>query len=607
MSINNKRINTSELDFDAIKNNLKDFLRGQSQFSDYDFEGSNMSVLLDVLAYNTHYRALYDNFMLNEKFLDSASKRENVVSRAKELGYIPTSIKASIAYINLTLSNAVNGPQLLTLPKLTPFSTSINGTSYTFITNETNSAVSTNGTYFFSNIKLIQGTYLTNRFNVVPGAKYIIPNTNVDTGTILVKVQANAQSSSSLAFSISDTFIGISSTDRVFWIKEITGGLYELEFGNGVIGSALVNGNIVQVEYTVTDGIAANNAKLFRYIGSDLYQGSVALTTVAQSSGGAEIEQINSIKFNAPRLYSTQNRAVTVEDYRNLIYNLVPEAASVNVWSGSDNIPPQYGKVFICIRPRTVKKFTNVEKIAIKNDIIKSKSVVSVIPEIIDPQYIRVGINTTIYINPKSTIKSPNDIKLLVQNAILSYNDAELQKFDGILRFSKLTRIIDDVDLSIVSNVTSLTMYRTIEAKFDMVATYEINLVNPIHAETIDVSIISTGFYIPESNQIHYLRDDGIGNISLFYINNNINQIVNSKIGTVNYSKGLITISNLHITSIIGVSLDLIIKPNSYDIISVLNQLVIIPSELILVNVISDKSLGASGGGANYEFTSSRS
>lgn len=609
MSINNKRINVAELDFDLIKSNLKEFLRGQSQFTDYDYEGSNMSVLLDVLAYNTHYRALYDNFILNEKFLDSASKRENVVSRAREIGYTPTSIRAATAIISLTLTGTTNSPDLMILPMMSPFSTTINGIMYVFITTESYSATKVNNVFTFTNMRLKQGSIQTSRFTVTTGMKYIIPNVNVDTGTMLVKVQDNSMSSIAHPFNLADGFSGISSSDRVYWLKEVSSNLYELEFGNNVIGAAPVNGNIVHVEYLITEGSIANGAKLFRYIGEDLYNGNIALTTIAQSSGGSEIESIDSIKFNAPRAFATQNRAVTVEDYRNIVYGLVPEAASVNVWSGSDNIPPQYGKVFICIKPKTVEKFTNIEKVAIKNDIIKARSVVSVVPEIIDPQYIKVAINTTAYINPKSTTKSNNDIKQLVQNAILNYSTTELQQFEGILRFSKLTRVIDDSDGAIVSNVSNLILHREIDPKYDVSATYSINLVNPIHAETSsnEVSIISTGFYIPGSTNIHYVRDDGRGNLYLYYVINGVNQVVNYKLGTVNYSKGLIEIKGLNITSIVGEVFDLIIKPSSYDIVSILNQLVVIPAAKILVNVIADKSLGASGGGANYEFTSSRS
>lgn len=604
---NSKRISCSELDFDAIKLNMKEFLRGQDQFQDYDFDGSSLSILLDVLAYNTHYRALYDNFMLNEAFLDSASKRTNVVSRAKEIGYTPSSSKAAIAYANVSVTGTVNAPGLLVLPKYSPFTATIHNTSYVFLTVEPYATNGVNSTFTFNNVKLVQGAYLVNRFAVSTGAKFIIPNANVDTTTLNVKVQENAQSNVYSTFYLTNNFAGIAATDRVYWLKEVEGELYELEFGNGVIGQSLQNGNVLHVEYMTTDSIAANGAKLFRYIGPQIYNGSTTVTTVSQSTGGTSIESVDSIKFNAPRINSTQNRAVTVEDYRNLIYNLVPEAASVNVWSGSDHIPPIYGKVFICIRPKTVETFTNIEKLTIKNDVIRSRNVATVIPEIIDPQYIFVALTVNVYYDPRTTTKSSNDIAIAVTSAISDYNSTELQKFDSIMRFSKLTRIIDEADKSIVSNVTNVILHRKVEPKFNSYATYIINLVNPIHAELSETSILTTGFYMDGSGIEYFIEDDGLGTMKLFHYVNSAKFIDNPRIGTVSYTLGLITINGLYINSVSNGEWKFIIKPSSYDVVSVLDQLVVISIPNLIVNVIADQSFGASGGGVNYTFTNSRS
>lgn len=606
MALNNQRFAASELDFDAIKTNLKDFMSGQSQFTDYDFDGSSLSILLDVLAYNTHYRALYDNFILNEMFLDSASKRDNVVSRAKELGYTPMSTTGSTAYVNLSVFNTVGGPSVLVLPRLTQFSASINSIDYSFVTLDSYSTTAIGSSYVFNNLKLTQGKYMTTRFAY--GTKYVLKNPNIDTSTLLVKVQDNAQSSIYTTFNKVDGIVGIVSTSNAFWLKEVQGGLYELEFGNGVVGTQLLPGNIVHCEYVVSDGSQCNGTKLFKYNGDQLYNGTASIQVISQGSGGTEIESIDSIKFNAPRLFSSQNRAVTVEDYRSLVYSLVPEAASVNVWSGADNIPPVYGKVFICIKPKTVEKFTNIEKITIAKDIIGSKNLVTVIPEIIDPTYIKVSVQTSIYFDQKTTTKSANDIKLAVLNTISDYNNTSLLKFDSILRFSKLLRNIDDADPSIVSNITSLMLHRKVDPKFDISATYTIDIVNPIYASNhAESSVVSSGFYILGSDLIHYVEDDGIGNLYLYNIPDATKRIVNNNIGSVAYSTGRIQITGLHITAIAGPELILTVKPSSYDIVSVLDQLVIIPIELVNVNVISDKSLSASGGGANYVFTTSRS
>lgn len=606
MALNNKRISASELDFATIKANLKSYLSGQAQFTDYDFEGSTMSMLLDVLAYNTHYRGLYDNFMLNEMFLDSASKRANVVSKAKEIGYTPMSSEAPIAYVNFELHNAVNGPDTLLLSKYVPFSATLDGVSYTFITTETYTGTLSGGVYTVPNMKIIQGELVVNRFVVGSGTRFLLPEYAVDASTITVKIQTNANSSVYTTFNLTNEFVGLNASHKVFWIKEVDS-RYELEFGNGVIGAALESGNIVHVEYIVSDGVSANGAKLFKYIGQSLYQGDVVATTVAQASGGTAIESIDSIKFNAPRLFTAQNRAVTAEDYRNLVYNLVPEAASVNVWSGADHTPPIYGKVFICIKPKTLEAFTTVEKIKIQDDIIKSKNVITIIPEIIDPEYIKIEIKTTVYFDPRSTTKTVNDIKQLALNTISNYNVQELQKFDSILRFSKLSKLIDDSDPSIVSNITTLNMRRRIVPLYNMSASYELNIVNPFHVEAAEPAVRTTGFYVYNSQLVHYIEDDSAGNLRLYNLVGNTKTIVNARIGTVNYLKGSISISGLNVTSIIGTDLDFIFKPDSYDVVSILNQLVTIPTALVTMNAIADMSFGASGGGSNYQFTSIRS
>lgn len=608
MTINTQRFSVSELDFDAIKTSIKTFMQGQTQFTDYNFDGANLSIMLDVLAYNTHYRALYDNFILNEMFLDSASKRENVVSRAKELGYMPSSAKCAIATVAMTITNTVNGPSVLILPALSVFVASLSGATYQFITRESYSIIANGSTYTLPNIKLYQGQYMTDRFNVSNGSKYQIKNTNVDTSTLSIKVQDNAYSSVYRTYTLADSMVGIKSTDLVFWLKEIAGGLYEIEFGNGVIGSAVEAGNVIQAEYIITSGSIANGAMLFNYSGGTVYNGTITMATTAASFGGSEIETTDSVKFNAPRLYSTQNRAVTVEDYQNLVYNLVPDAQSVNVWSGADNIPPVYGKVFICIKPKTVPTYTNTQKVTITNDIIGSKNLVTVIPVIVDPTYIKVAVTTAIYYDQKTTTKSANDIKLIAMNAILAYGQANLLGFDSTLRFSKLSRQIDDADSSIVSNITTLVIYRTIDPKYNTLGSYTINIVNPIYSSGLAEScVVSTGFYILGSDLIHYIEDDGLGNLRLYNQPSLIKQTVNARIGTVDYTAGSIQINGIYITSIVGAELNLIIKPSSYDVVSVLDQLVIIPPELLNITVIADKSAAASGGGTNYTFTSSRS
>jgi hypothetical protein len=346
----NKKINITELDFDAIKVNLKEFLKGQSEFSDYDFEGSGLSVILDILAYNTHYNALYDNLAVNELFLDSAIKRNSVVSLAKSLGYTPRSAKCAIADVNVQLTTTSNGPAVIVIPALSPFSTTIDGTTFTFYNRSAISATGPSTVYQMNNIRLTEGEFLSFRFDVAEGntSRFIIPNRNVDLETLRVRVQENSQSSEFNTFTSASSLVDADLTTRVYWVKEIDDGIYELVFGDGVIGQALQAGNVVNVEYFVSSLDGPNGARVFTYDGTLPIAGSVVTVNVVNpASGGDAPEDINSIKFNAPRMYAAQNRAVTTDDYKTILYNQFSEAKSVTVWGGEDNNPPVYGKTFI--------------------------------------------------------------------------------------------------------------------------------------------------------------------------------------------------------------------------------------------------------------------
>lgn len=609
----NKKITTVDLDFDDIKQNLKTFLKSQTTFQDYDFEGSSLSVLLDVLAYNTHYNALYTNLAVNESFLDSASKRSSVVSRAKEIGYIPGSAKCATAIVDITVSNTTSTPTVLTLPKNSVFTTTVDGNQYNFYTIEDNTAGVNSGTYTFSNIVLREGTPLSYKYSVSENQRYIIPNTDVDKSTIAVKVQASASSSSFTTFINQENILNISSTDNVFFIKEIEDEFLELEFGNGVIGTALQIGNIVNIEYFVSNKSAANGARLFNYQGSTLLGGIVTATTLSAAAGGVDKEDIDTIRFNAPRAYSAQNRGVTANDYKSIILTNYDEAQSVNVWGGEDNIPPVYGKVFISIKPKSTNTLTTFEKNYVVNNILKPRNVVTITPEIVDPEYIDLLLNTTVYYNPKNTTKTENQLKTLVRDTITSYNDNYLDSFDGIFRFSQYSKLIDSAEESIVSSITTIKLRREVEPKYNLSANYNIELVNPIYnAEVAEQAVTTTGFYLAGYDQIMYLEDLPLGNDSgtfrIYYNDIDLNkQYLAGTIGTIKYSTGTITIKGLTVTGIASDTWDFIIKPQSNDVVSVRNQLVRIQPEHVTVNAIVDKvSVGDAAGNSNYIFTSSR-
>lgn len=608
---NNKKINVTELDFDNIKSNLKTFLSGQTEFQDYDFEGSAMSVLLDVLAYNTHYNALYNNMAINEMFLDSARKRNSIVSISKMLGYTPRSAMCAKAIVTVNVTTGSSAPSAVTLPAYQEFTTSIDGKQYTFYnTGSVTTSLSGNG-YSFQDLEIIEGKPLNYKYTVSDGMRYIIPNANVDIRTLKVRIQENASSSVYETWNNMDTVVNATNVTKAFWVKEIDDGLYELNFGDGNIGRALSAGNVVHMDYFVSSLEAANGARSFTYNGATILGGAqVTVTTTGIASNGADKETNDSIRFNAPKFYAAQNRCVTPDDYKALIYANVPEAKSVSVWGGEDNNPPVYGKTFICIKPRDATKLTTVQKAAITSSILSNRNVVSVIPEIVDPEYINIALNIAVYYNEQDTTKTAAEIATLVRQTVVAYNDSDLQTFDGVFRYSKLSRLIDETDPAIVNNIMTVLLRRKLTPRYNVSAQYLLNMINPIYYSGVaEESFQSTGFYIAGSDQIHYLDDDGVRYVRLYRLGTNATKIVvNDRIGTIDYTKGIVDIKNLNITALADVDFELSIAPQSYDVVSALTQVAEIALDHMKITAIADKT--ASGdlrGGYNYQFTSSRS
>ena len=608
---NNKKINVTELDFDNIKSNLKTFLKGQSEFQDYDFEGSAMAVLLDVLAYNTHYNALYNNMAINEMFLDSARKRNSIVSLSKMLGYTPRSAMCAKAIVTVNVTTGTSSPSAITMPAYSEFTTTIDGKQYTFYNTGSVTTALANGGYTFSDLEIVEGKPLNYKYTVSDGMRYIIPNANVDINTLKVRIQENATSSMYETWNNMDTVVDATSVTKAYWVKEIDDGLYEINFGDGNIGRALSTGNVVHLDYFVSSLDAANGAKSFTYNGATMLGGSqVSVITTGIASNGADKESNDSIRFNAPKFYAAQNRAVTPDDYKALIYANVPEAKSVSVWGGEDNNPPVYGKTFICIKPRDATKLTTVQKAAITSSILQNRNVVSVIPEIVDPEYINIALNIAVYYNEQDTTKTAAEIATLVRQTVVAYNDSDLQTFDGVFRYSKLSRLIDETDPAIVNNIMTVLLRRKMTPRYNVSAQYLLNMINPIYYSGVaEESFQSTGFYIAGSDQVHYLDDDGVRYVRLYRLGTNATKIiVNDQIGTIDYTKGIVDIKNLNITALADVDFELSIAPQSYDVVSALTQVAEIALDHMKITAIADKT--ASGdlrGGYNYQFTSSRS
>lgn len=611
MANNNKRIQVSELDFDAIKSNLKTFLQGQTEFQDYDFEGSGLSVLLDVLAYNTHYNGIYTNLAVNECFLDSASKRASVVSLAKMLGYMPRSASCATATVTATVTSPTSSPSTVTIPAMQPFTTSIDNVSYTFYNRSAVTTALASGAYTFTGLVLTEGTPLQYKYTMAPGVRFIIPNANADLNTLTVSVQQTSSSDVYEVYTRADTITEITELSHVYFVKEIDDGLYEISFGNDNLGIALSNGNVVTLDYMVSSLEEPNSASSFTYGGVTLAGSSLSVTATAAASGGASSESIDEIKFNAPKYYAAQNRAVTPDDYKAIILKNFPEAQTISVWGGEDNNPPIYGKTYICIKPKEASKLTNLQKEFIKNNILDSRNIVSITPEIVDPEFFNIKVTSFVHYNPRATTKTAAQIETLVKESIMRYNDDDLERFDSVLRYSKLTKIIDETDPAIINNITRIMIRHPHEVTYNIATQYVLDLINPISQDGGKQGEVfaSTGFYIPNSTELHFLDDDANGNIRLYYLNTNFEKvIVTPDIGTINYDTGSIVVRSLTIRAIDGAFFEWQVKPESYDVVSALNQIVQIDPTLLTVEAIADDTInGDMQAGYNYQFNSIRS
>lgn len=607
--MSNKKINTTELDFDAIKSNLKEYLRGQDQFRDFDFEGSSMSILLDVLAYNTHYNALYTNLAVNEAFIDSASKRTSVVSKAKELGYTPQSTLGATARINVVITtNSPNAPEILELPRLTRFSSMVDGFELGFHTVETLLAPRVDGRYTFNNVRLKEGNLYNYSFVYSDDGRYIIPNKNIDLTTLRVTVQENAQSLTFKTLTRSESIVDLTRDSQVYFIKEIEGELFELEFGDGIIGAKLDNGNVISVEYLISKGEQGNNAKVFTYSDGNIVTGqNTIVSTLAISSGGSAIEDIESIRWNAPRSYAAQNRCVTEEDYKAIILSKFPDASSVHVWGGESNTPPTFGEVFVSVKPTENRILSDDEKSFIINDVLGPRKLINIRPRIVDPIFIRLALDVSIYYDPIRTNLLASELISNVRDNILFYSSSDIERFEKVFKFSKLSRIIDDTDVAIVSNTTKLKIIYGITPVLNAAVTYKVDIGNPVYNPGIaGSSIISAGFLSPGSNEVFYISDrsageSDIGTLFIFAVRNNV-RVPITDIGTIDYSNGIITLTGLNISGLVSsdVALEFTIEPDSNDVAAQRNHIIVVDPNLLTVTPIIEKIA------ESYQFTSSR-
>lgn len=595
MSTNKIRI--SDLDFDIIKNNLKTFLQGQSEFSDYNFEGSGLNVLLDVLAYNTHYNAMYTNLAFNEMFLDSASKRDSIVSIANNFGYLPISKLGARAVVNMIVPALTSVDNQITLPKYSSFSSTINGVKYAFYTIIEYSSTKTDNNFIMSNVELVEGTPVTEKFTIFDNSDIILNNLNIDVSTIKVTIQDVADSMTTTVYTKVDNMVTLGPTDKVYFIKEIEGGKYKVFFGKNNLGYEPGIGSVVTVEYMITSGSLGNGIKLFSYDGPSLSAGSGTPinTLVTASVGGKEIESNDEIKYNVSHKFRTQDRAVTADDYISIVKTYYGNTDTVvTCWGGETMDPPIYGKVYISVKPSSTYFLTATERDFILNSVLKPKSVVGMSPMLVDPEYILVELDTKFYYNANMTNSSSSKLAAGVRLAILDYNVNNLQKFGGTLRQSRLSRVIDDSDPSITNSVTAVHLRKNIDVVYNTTAQYIVNFNNPVPQAGFDEGYISSsGFYITSAlDVIHYIDDDGLGGLRLFYytVGTQEKVIVNANYGSVNYTAGLIIIDAAFISGIVGSNLQFIVVHRGENVVSKYNQIVTIQSDLVTVTAIQENT-----------------
>jgi len=613
----------TNLDFNDLRTQIKDYLRSNSNFTDFDFEGSNFSVLIDVLAYNSYITAYNTNMQANEAFLDSATLRENVVSHARNIGYVPRSKRASKAKISFSVNTQSYNSRTVTLKAGPVALGAVQDGNYIFsIPSDVTVPVNNLKEAIFNNLDIYEGSYLTKQYTIdysQSNQKFIIPNSNVDTSTIRVTTtNTNNTKTVTEVYSLYENIINVDKTSKLFLIQEIEDEKYQILFGDNLIGKKPENGSVINISYIVTNGKSADGSANFTFSGNikdnnknNITSGISLITTLVSSENGDDIETIDSIKYLAPRVYASQYRAVTANDYRGLIPYLYSNVDSVTAYGGDELTPPQYGKVFISIKPRNGNFLSEITKNEIKKK-LKQYSIAGIKPEIIDLKYLYVEIDSTIYYDASFT-SDPVLLKNQVLNSLTFYsNSSEVNNFGGRFKYSKLNTIIDNTNRAITSNITKVRMRRDLSAELNKFATYEICFGNKFHQKTEKYNIKSSGFNIKDVADTLYLTDspnDSLtGKIIFFKLVNNIPTIVSSNAGTVDYLNGEIKLNivNISSTSLPNNTIEIQAMPESNDILALKDIYLKIDMFNTVVNTIQDViSSGENTSATEYLSTSS--
>ena len=570
----------SNLDFNQIKASLKEYMRAQSDFTDYDFEGSTLSVLLDTLAYNTYYTAFNTNMVVNELFIDSATLRDNVVALAKQLGYRPKSVTSPTAYVSFTVTytNATNDTELI-LKKGTGFTATYDNNIYNYVVLDNVKAQVANGIATFTDVAVNEGTQLTNTFVINSASKsqrFILDNKNIDTNSIRVKVFPTGGSFNE-PYLVADNILGVDGTSKVFFLDEIEDERYEILMGDGVLGKKLENNARIEVSYLITSGPESNGVRTFVFSGVlenpnnvSPPSFSVTINSTVAAAGGEEIESTAKIKYTAPKAYGTQERAVTADDYEAIVRKVYPATSDIIIFGGEEQDPPQYGKVFIVLKPTDASYLTSLTKSKIISD-LKKYVVASVEPQLIDPSILYVEMSSKIFYNSLITDQTTGQIRDKVIGNVQSYlNTSDTEKFNGKFRYSKFVGVIDDSDPSINSNLTSLTMRKDFYPSLNSTFYYEICFQNAFDEDCDDPVLSSTGFRVTEYPNFDVYVEDRNGKIVLYRLDNVTGEkvVLDNNIGDIEYDKGELKMYNLTIIkgSFFDNRISVRVKPLSNDI-----------------------------------------
>ena len=612
------KLQVTELDFDDIKDNLKTFLKAQTKFKDYDFEGSGMSVLLDTLAYNTHYLAFNANMAANEMFLDSAALRSSVVSHAKMLGYEVSSARAPIAYLNVI---ATTSNDTITMPAGTSFSTSVDTGSYSFVTISDITSSNSGGAITFRDVPVYEGTFITSTYTVDTSdisQRFVLTDDRSDITTLTVQVQNSVSDTGTTTYTKATDITQLTNSSTVYFCQEVEAGKFEIYFGDGIVSKALVDGNIVTLKYVVTNKTEANGVESFTSPSSIGGVTAISVQTLSRAEGGAEPESIESIKLSAPLDYASQGRAVTTQDYKTYVKKLFPNAKTVSVWGGEDGsydpslgvlATPEYGKVFISIKSITNKNLTSVQKSNLVSALAPYK-VASITPVIVDAETTNIILTVTAQYDKNATTSSPSELESKISNTLSNYNNSNLETFDQPFRHSKVTSLIDNTDTSILNSTATVVIGKFFTPLLNSESSYSINFNNriynphPNHNIQQGGVISSTGFFLREntiytqsdtSSKEYFLDDDGNGTVRLYSLTG-LTRIYNPiAAGSVNYMTGIINLLPMNFISVSNVDgntsnqIRVTAVPNSYDIIPVRNQVL----QLDLVNTTINATVDA--------------